>query len=133
MAAAMCAGPVSTATMLWATSMTASNRRSGKSSAATSTPSTPAAVRISRSQPASNGEPQTTVNYRQPLSTLPRLCDTARGLVEQSETFDGFAEVLAGLRERVWTHGGELTIQSAQNGGTSLHAHFGLVSRLEAA
>ncbi len=40
---------------------------------------------------------------------------------------------LAGLRERVWTHGGELTIQSDPTGGTSLHAHFLLTPQVEVA
>lgn len=40
---------------------------------------------------------------------------------------------LAGLRERVWTHGGELKIQSPQAGGTTLQAHFLRTSTAEAA
>lgn len=40
---------------------------------------------------------------------------------------------LAGLRERVWTQGGTLTIQSSQAGGTTLEAHFARVPQGHAA
>lgn len=40
---------------------------------------------------------------------------------------------LAGLRERVWTHGGTLEILSAQAGGTTLQARFELLPVAEAA
>jgi two-component system sensor histidine kinase UhpB len=52
-----------------------------------------------------------------------QVSDDGAGLLEPEQAMLR-GRGLAGLRERVWTHGGTLTIQSPQAGGTTLQARF---------
>lgn len=60
-----------------------------------------------------------------------QVSDDGVGLVEPEQAMLR-GRGLAGLRERVWTHGGELKLHSVQDGGTMLQAHFPLPPQAKA-
>jgi two-component system sensor histidine kinase UhpB len=74
-----------------------------------------------------------TVHIRRDAHTLYwQVADDGVGILEPEQAMLR-GRGLAGLRERVWTQGGTLKIQSSQTTGTTLEAHFALLPQVEAA